>query len=56
MMWTVVLPPPNNPIVDDHVLGALVVIGLMLSRAGDTLGFGKIWRQTPLVKRLPWLQ
>ena len=55
MMWTVVLPPTTNPIVDDHIIGALVVIGLMLVGAGNVLGLGRQWRQTPIVQRLPWL-
>ncbi len=55
MMWTVVLPPPNNPIIDDHILGALVVLGLMLSHAGDTLGLGRAWKRLPIVQRLRWL-
>jgi thiosulfate dehydrogenase [quinone] large subunit len=56
MMWSVVLPPPNNPVVDEHILGALVVLGLMLARAGDVLGLGAWWRTTPLVQRMPWLE
>ena len=28
LMWTAVLPPETNPIVDDHIIGALVLIGL----------------------------
>ena len=39
MMWSVVLPPANNPVVDEHVIGALVVIALALVHAGDTFGF-----------------
>jgi thiosulfate dehydrogenase [quinone] large subunit len=55
MMWTVVLPPTTNPLFDDHIIGALAVIGLMLVGAGDTLGLGRMWRQTAIVQRLPWL-
>ena len=55
MMWAVVLPPPNNPIVDDHILGALVVVLLALTHAGDTLGLGRWWKRQPLVRRNPWL-
>jgi len=56
MMWSVVLPPPNNPILDEHILGALVVIGLMLVHAGDTLGLGRMWSRLPIVQRTPWLR
>jgi thiosulfate dehydrogenase (quinone) large subunit len=55
LMWTVVLPPPNNPIIDDHILGALVLLGLMFAHAGDTLGLGTAWKRLPIVQRLPWL-
>jgi thiosulfate dehydrogenase [quinone] large subunit len=56
LMWSVVLPPENNPIVDDHIVGALVLIGLMLIRAGDFIGLGRMWRQTAIVRRMPWLE
>ncbi len=26
LMWTVVLPPENNPVIDDHILGAITVV------------------------------
>jgi thiosulfate dehydrogenase [quinone] large subunit len=55
LMWTAVLPPETNPIVDDHIIGALVLIGLALAHAGDTLGLGRWWRVQPIVQRNPWL-
>ena len=55
LMWTVVMPPETNPIVDDHILGALIVGALALLGAGRYLGLGTWWSSTPLVKRLPWL-
>jgi thiosulfate dehydrogenase (quinone) large subunit len=55
MMWTVVLPPANNPVVDEHVIGALVVIALALVHAGDTFGLGRWWKSQPVVQRNPWL-
>jgi thiosulfate dehydrogenase [quinone] large subunit len=56
MMWTVVLPPPNNPVLDDHVLGALTMVVLGLTLAGDTWGAGAAWGRTSLVRRLPILR
>src|SRR5215207_7181400 len=41
LMWTVVLPPENNPIVDEHIVGALAVIAVALVHAGDTWGLGR---------------
>lgn len=45
-----------NPIVDYHVIYALVAIVAALTAAGNTWGLGKIWESTSLVKRLPWLR
>jgi thiosulfate dehydrogenase [quinone] large subunit len=56
LMWTVVLPPENNPVLDDHLLGALAVIVLALFHAGDTWGLGRWWKNTGLVKRFPVLR
>jgi thiosulfate dehydrogenase [quinone] large subunit len=56
LMWSVVLHPTTNPFMDDHLIQAGVLVGLALIGAGSTLGFGKWWSQTALVRRLPWLQ
>ncbi len=56
LMWTAVLPPANNPFMDDHLVYAGVLGLLALTAAGDTLGLGKLWAGTPLVKRLPILK
>ncbi|MDP3890205.1 hypothetical protein [Nocardioides sp.] len=40
LMWTVALPPANNPILDDHLLGALTLVVLALVHAGNTWGLG----------------
>ena len=55
LMWTVVLPPANNPVVDEHIIGALVLIALALTHAGDTFGLGRWWKQQPVVQRNHWL-
>jgi thiosulfate dehydrogenase [quinone] large subunit len=56
LMWTVVLPPENNPVLDDHLLAGLTVIALALLGAGDTWGLGKWWSNTSLVQRFPVLR
>lgn len=56
MMWTVVLPPANNPFMDDHLIYAGILIALALVNAGDTLGFGKLWGRTALVRKAPFLK
>jgi thiosulfate dehydrogenase [quinone] large subunit len=56
LMWTAVLPPENNPFVDDHLIYAAVLVGLALMKAGDTLGLGRWWGATALVRKAPWLK
>ena len=55
LMWTVALPPETNPIVDDHIIGALVLIALALVHAGDTFGLGRWWKRQPIVQHNRWL-
>jgi thiosulfate dehydrogenase [quinone] large subunit len=51
MMWTVVLPPENNPVLDDHIIGAVALVALALTHAGDTWGFGKQWSRTSFASK-----
>lgn len=56
MMWTAVLPPENNLFMDDHLIYAVVLVGLALVSAGDALGLGRWWGGTALVQRYPILK
>lgn len=56
LMWSASLPPANHIFMDDHIVYAIVLIGLALVKAGDTIGLGRRWSQSKLVKRLPWLE
>jgi len=56
MMWSVVLPPATNPVIDDHILGALTLVVLGLLGAGGTWGLGTRLERTELVRRLPVLR
>ena len=44
-----------NPIVDYHVIYALVMISLAAAYAGATWGLGKQWARLPFVHRNRWL-
>lgn len=44
----------TNPIVDYHVVYALVLIVLAVTPAGETWGLGRWWNALPLVRRHPW--
>ena len=56
MMWSAVLPPANNPFMDDHLIYALVLGVLALTAAGKTLGLGRRWERIPLVTRHGFLK
>lgn len=56
MMWMAALPIETNPFLDDHLIEAVVLIGLAAVAAGDTLGLGRRWAATDLVRRLPILR
>jgi thiosulfate dehydrogenase [quinone] large subunit len=55
MMWSVALPPTANPLLDEHIIGALAVLLLALLSAGDTFGLGRWWKDQAIVRRNPWL-
>lgn len=55
LIWTASLPPENNLFMDDHIIYALVLIGLAAVGAGKTLGLGERWARTSLVQRYTWL-
>ena len=52
MMWTVALPPENHPFLDDHILGAITLIALMATNAGNTWGLDR----TTMAQSNPWIR
>jgi thiosulfate dehydrogenase (quinone) large subunit len=56
LMWSAVLPPANNPFMDDHLIYALVLVLLAAAGAGHTLGLGRVWERVPVVMRNGWLR
>lgn len=56
MMWSVALPPDTNPFLDTHLIEALLLVALAVFAAGDTLGAGRWWASTNLVRTAPWLR
>jgi len=55
-MWTVALPHENNPVIDEHILGAISFAVLSLTLAGNTWGFGQLWSDTKLARKFPILR
>ena len=56
MMWSAVLPPENNPFMDDHLVYAIVLVLLAGLGAGRTLGLGGWWERQSFVQRHPVLK
>ncbi|WP_241005197.1 hypothetical protein [Nocardioides sp. zg-1228] len=55
-MYLAAFPLENNPIVDDHLIGVIVMVVLALGAAGMTWGLGRWWSNTALVRRFPILR
>lgn len=55
MMWSAVLPPANNPVLDDHVVYSVVLLGVMATNSSQVWGLGKWWQQQEVVKKMPIL-
>lgn len=43
LMYTAVLPPGHNPVVDEHVVYALLLVAFTLMPVGEWWGLGKWW-------------
>ncbi len=56
LMYTAALPTSNNPIIDDHIVYALVLLGLLAQNGEQRYGFAEQWSKQSIVKRYPWLQ
>lgn len=47
--------PQNNPLIDDHIIYGLVLVGLAWSGSGRWLGLGDWWASTSFVRKYPFL-
>jgi thiosulfate dehydrogenase (quinone) large subunit len=56
MMWGASLPLTTNPVIDDHILGAITLVALALLAAGRTWGLADRWNDLAIVRRYPWLR
>jgi thiosulfate dehydrogenase [quinone] large subunit len=56
LMWSAVLPPENNPFMDDHIVYAILLVLLTALGAGKTLGLGTTWENLPIIQRHPILK
>ncbi|NJP65662.1 DoxX family membrane protein [Streptomyces spiramenti] len=67
MLWTAEWPVARvladgsptmspNPVVDAHVVYALVMVAMAVCAAGRTWGLGRAWERAPLVRHHAWLR
>ncbi|MCZ6804901.1 MAG: hypothetical protein O7D86_13495 [Proteobacteria bacterium] len=50
------LPPKHNPLIDNHIIYAILFIGFAITNSGHYFGFGKRWSETKIVKKYPFLE
>lgn len=53
LMWLALLPPKNNPVLDEHIIYILALC--VLYHNWGPIGFSRMWQKTRLVRRFPWL-
>jgi thiosulfate dehydrogenase [quinone] large subunit len=58
ILWTSLLPPQNNPIIDEHLFEMMAFFGVafIAEDSGSTLGIGKWWKNRPIVQKFRWLE
>jgi len=56
MMWSASLLPANNPILDEHIIYIIVLLGVLSANKNQKWGLGRAWTKQPLVKRLSILE
>lgn len=67
LMWAAEWPPARftdtgeptmstNPVIDYHIIYALVIILMAVTAAGNTWGLGRRWAQLDIVRRNGWLR
>ncbi len=56
MMYSALLLPEHNPVLDDHIIYAVIMLGLAVVNPGYHLGLGRWWGRTRLVNRFPILE
>jgi thiosulfate dehydrogenase (quinone) large subunit len=59
MMWVAEWPliqGSTNPLIDYHIIYALVLVLSAVLLAGDTWGLGRVWAKLSIVQRFGWLR
>ena len=56
LIYLSAFPPPFNPVLDEHIIYAVILIGIAILRPGEVFGLGRAWSETEVVKNYPILQ
>lgn len=56
LIYLSLFPPENNPIVDEHIVYIVVLLGLSARLKTQKFGFSKKWASTKFVKKYPILE
>ncbi|MBI4020527.1 MAG: hypothetical protein HY367_04290 [Candidatus Aenigmarchaeota archaeon] len=56
LIWTSALLPENNPMLDDHIIYAIALVGISIVRPGKWYGLGERWARTAIVRKCPVLE
>jgi thiosulfate dehydrogenase [quinone] large subunit len=56
MMWSAVLWPENNPLIDDHIVYSLLLLTLLTTNTNQKWGLRNWWTRQDIVKRYPVLE
>lgn len=55
LMYAALFPPENNPVFDEHIIYALILLTMPYLNAGETWGLGAWWKNLAVVKKYHWL-
>ncbi len=58
ILWLARLPSENNPVIDEHSICTILLLGIATStiRSEDYYGLGKWWKKISWVKRFSFLE
>ena len=56
LMWAASLPLENNPLIDDHVIYAVVLLVLGAAVGHQKFSLADWWQRLTIVKKNPWLR
>ena len=56
LMWLSLIPPANNPFLDEHWFEAIALISAAVTKAGNHIGLGKWWSKRKFIKKMPFFE